>query len=955
MIEILTMQNARNAYNVSVSFILFSCMQVLHFYLKIKNKIFNIFMMLYQGREAARRAGDGVVEHEKTKRLIRIRNLLGRTIVKEIDTRTTKTVADLCSWDIVAEFFDEDQLLPPVHRLQWIVVRLVDEDDKNAEKDDEEAASEFSDDNMSTCSGITGTRSRSVSNDDAASEVDEQHLDHAGGQNNGTEDGGTTTLVGQQHQAKDHGPHQDEQGFLPPTGRIADHDLDHVVFQFVVDNKTHVLELQRKRTTESGEFEETRRAYFKRTANLLSSCTLLEARSFLYDQSYLDLLEAFEEYYGMKQPTKNRIRFLSTKAKSFAGHAPWALFFMTHAEMLARNPNIVLPRPTPAPLLADAGDDDAVAGRTGRLHHGETTADPRPVMLGEVEDDVAGVRLAPHHLRRAKKLLDFFPTSNSKLLFYTGHNHILYAILELPASELAKHNNAWVDHMKRKSESETRSSTLLSTSSCCSNLRLFSATSRWECARRVVELFLAEFARCKVLDDVVSNSNTTTTTRHRDLRVDVEQDGILNEEEQQVQEQQLQLEELSDPDSEDEDEAARRRTRDEMLQNGDIVRAPGAARILFRNGFLPAPREERLAALQLQRRRQRRDENNVPAILNNVDHNILIGPPGRGPEDRDRDEHIADLLRDLPARNVLLGVVLPFCSLHVNTNFSPARDFAHLVFWTFRRVEGVPGRFSRTTAPTGCLKALLSWMEAKGLTAVFFRELGTCILQAIRLPAAPHDDLPTALKNEHGSSPRRSTSAHKINSSTTSNEPALFLTKNDVVAGAPAAVSSTSQTGAGGTFSVSTEDDKNYTAVTEEDYRKAIELFVLRSFCAEAQLLAFAGFKAISFVTEAEKIMGEDVCFRPEIKEAVEVKELMDPLLVFRGILLSAQQKIEAGTSEETVFRRAGVEALIEKLQSGGLVKATWEDLGQLFYDPSKSAVPKYFQVLFGESEGARL
>ncbi|CAD7973739.1 unnamed protein product [Amoebophrya sp. A120] len=53
--------------------------------------------------------------------LLEIRNLVGKSCTITVDTAKVKKVADLCSWSIIEKLFDEDQLLPPLHRIKWFV------------------------------------------------------------------------------------------------------------------------------------------------------------------------------------------------------------------------------------------------------------------------------------------------------------------------------------------------------------------------------------------------------------------------------------------------------------------------------------------------------------------------------------------------------------------------------------------------------------------------------------------------------------------------------------------------------------------------------------------------------------------------------------------------------------------------------------------------------------------
>ncbi|CAD7973740.1 unnamed protein product [Amoebophrya sp. A120] len=52
---------------------------------------------------------------------LEIRNLSGKSCTITVDTAKVKKVADLCSWSVIEKLFDEDQLLPPLHRIKWFV------------------------------------------------------------------------------------------------------------------------------------------------------------------------------------------------------------------------------------------------------------------------------------------------------------------------------------------------------------------------------------------------------------------------------------------------------------------------------------------------------------------------------------------------------------------------------------------------------------------------------------------------------------------------------------------------------------------------------------------------------------------------------------------------------------------------------------------------------------------
>ncbi|CAD7963101.1 unnamed protein product [Amoebophrya sp. A120] len=192
-------------------------------------------------------------------RTIRIRNLSGTKVVEKlVDPSKVLTVADLCAHDIIADAIDADQLLPPVHRLQWLQITL-----------EETSADENYDD--------------AQPQDPGAAEQEHEHpetfLDRKTPIDYGDVDGGLSTAAGCEKSSS-----------KTPVPS----------FQFVITPpEFSVAQLTNGKSVE--EFERSD-PYF-RFEEFFASFTLEQARSFVYDRSW-ELIDAM----NLKDETKDSAR-----------------------------------------------------------------------------------------------------------------------------------------------------------------------------------------------------------------------------------------------------------------------------------------------------------------------------------------------------------------------------------------------------------------------------------------------------------------------------------------------------------------------------------------------------------------------------------------------------------------------------------------------------------------------
>ncbi|CAD7924905.1 unnamed protein product [Amoebophrya sp. A120] len=193
--------------------------------------------------------------HELT--MLQISNMNGDTQKVKIDPSKVKTVADLCSWEYIAKFFDETQLLPPTHRLLWRKVNV----DCDPPSDDDEGESHAS----------------HAWDENATFEILEGDGDGDEAPENATDDGGAKLrFLDRSELLADVAEHE-----ILVNGTAAVLSLE-----FVVDAKSSFpYEELKPRPEEEGTF------WWIRWVKTLASMSLNEVRDLVYDQGW-EMLEA---------------------------------------------------------------------------------------------------------------------------------------------------------------------------------------------------------------------------------------------------------------------------------------------------------------------------------------------------------------------------------------------------------------------------------------------------------------------------------------------------------------------------------------------------------------------------------------------------------------------------------------------------------------------------------------
>ncbi|CAD7963107.1 unnamed protein product [Amoebophrya sp. A120] len=270
-------------------------------------------------------------------RKIRICNITGKPIEKLVDPTKVVTVGDLSSYDLISDFFDEDQLLPPLHRLAWLeVVDDEEGDDENGRHDAHVGAGE----DVLPGSCCSASADAFAVNVDDASLADgdckpEQSLSH----DDVVEECShyKTADVEQQEQHPqefldpqaliDYGSVDDEPAFSTTTvpSRVV---LDRVPsFQFVITGPEEIdSDIFAPRATSRPGLDENKSPqaqdeedwceWKSRVARILGQFTMEQARSFLYDQGWNEIITHAQHHYARFTEDKERLY-------GYHGHLFW--------------------------------------------------------------------------------------------------------------------------------------------------------------------------------------------------------------------------------------------------------------------------------------------------------------------------------------------------------------------------------------------------------------------------------------------------------------------------------------------------------------------------------------------------------------------------------------------------------------------------------------------------------
>ncbi|CAD7944637.1 unnamed protein product [Amoebophrya sp. A120] len=204
----------------------------------------------------------------ETAAFLEIRNA-AKSCMVQVNTQEVVKIGDLSSWKLIEPLFDEDQLLPPLHRIQWLI-----------------------------CPKEGGAGSEGQGGAGGGDEEDK------------SDDGCSNYCPSGE---------EDEPAVEETTVRVAANEelIDYeacCAYQFVITSVEPVVNLERLPG-------ETERDYDWRLSYiLLQGMELNGARSFLYDQSWLVLFEGDSEVGGEAEKSRAGA-FLSLPL----GTAPWGL------------------------------------------------------------------------------------------------------------------------------------------------------------------------------------------------------------------------------------------------------------------------------------------------------------------------------------------------------------------------------------------------------------------------------------------------------------------------------------------------------------------------------------------------------------------------------------------------------------------------------------------------------